>query len=48
MAVAAYTTTNFPAEQRTLPDEDHFTAALEWAANAQAAEGEAISKAEVP
>lgn len=41
-------TTNFPAEQRRLPDEDHFTAALEWAANAQAAEGEAISKAEVP
>jgi hypothetical protein len=29
-----------------LPDEDHLTAALEWAADAQAAEAEAVSKAE--
>ena len=50
MAVAAYTYDKLPqAEQRTLPDEDHLTAALEWAADAQAAEAaeaEAVSKAE--
>ncbi|MBT2523248.1 YhcG family protein [Arthrobacter sp. ISL-28] len=40
MAVAAYTYDKLPpGEQQTLPDEDHLTAALEWAADTQEAEG---------